>query len=356
MKKEIDYIIVGQGVAGTLLHYFLKKEGKKVLVIDDDHRKAAAKVSAGIINPVTGRRYVKSWLIEQLIPLAAKTYQALEKELNLSFYHPVPIVRALSNRNEELFWEDRLLNEYYDQYVKEEADLGNYEGIVNDAYQYAEVKQSAQVEVGKFVQRYRETLESHDEILSESCDYALIKFGEKSVSYKHIQAQKIIFCEGNRAKQNPFFDYLPFLGAKGEALIVKMPEANFKRILKQRIFIVPLKDDLYWIGATNDKKYQDDSPSLEGKQYLIDNLKNILGLPFEIIEHKAAIRPTVKDRRPFLGLHLEHEQLAILNGLGTKGASLGPYFARQMMEFLTKGKSLMKEVNIERYAPLHHKK
>jgi len=347
-KEEIDYIIVGQGLAGTLLHYFLKKSGKKVVLIDNHHQAAASKVAAGTINPVTGRRYVKSWLVEQLIPFAAKTYKQIELELGIHFYHPTPVLRTLANRREERAWEDRLLNEYYEQYMKEEANLGNYEAFVNTTYQYGEIKQSAQVEIGKLVEIYRKRLDNNNEILAEVFDFEEIIFENQSACYKHLQAQKIIFCEGIQAKNNPFFNYLPFLGTKGEVLIVKIPNANFQSMLKQRIFIVPLRNDQYWIGATSDKEYQNDTPSLEGKEYLINSLKEIINTTFEVIEHKAAIRPTVKDRRPFLGLHPQYPQLAIFNGLGTKGASLGPYFAKQMTMFLTEEKPFMKEVNIER--------
>ncbi|MEM6697921.1 MAG: FAD-binding oxidoreductase [Bacteroidota bacterium] len=352
MKEKIDYIIVGQGIAGTLLHYFLQKEGKKVVVIDNNHQTSASKVAAGIINPVTGRRYVKSWLIEQLLPIAAETYQTIEQQLNSSFYHPTPVVRTLSNRNEELFWEDRLLNEYYEAYVKEEANLGNYAAFVSQDYAYAEVKQSAQVQLGKLVESYRKYLEGIDEMLSETFEFEGIRFKEEGVYYKHLVAKKIIFCEGDYAKQNPFFNYLPFGGAKGEALIVKIPNTNFQRILKQRIFIVPLQDDLYWIGATTDKKYQNDVPTEVGKEYLVAQLKIVLNLPFEIVAHKAAIRPTVKDRRPFLGLHPQYPQLAIFNGLGTKGTSLAPYFAQHLTSFLIEKTPLMKEVDIARYGAL----
>ncbi|MEM8523166.1 MAG: FAD-binding oxidoreductase [Bacteroidota bacterium] len=352
MRKEVDYIIVGQGVAGTLLHYFLEQKGKTVAVIDNHHQTAASKVAAGIINPITGRRYVKTWLAEELIPFAAQTYRALEQKLDFSFYHQIPLVRTLSNRSEERFWDDRLLNEYYEQYMKEEADLGNYKAFVSSEYQYAEIKQSAQAELGKLVETYRKQLEAKGEFLSEAFDYQLIKFEDNSIVYKHLQAKKLIFCEGNAAQKNLFFNYLPFGGTKGEALIVKIPNTNFNRILKQRIFIVPLQDDHYWIGATNDKKDQTEAPTAEGKKYLVDYLEKVLNLPFEIIEHKAAIRPTVKDRRPFLGLHPRYEQFAIFNGLGTKGASLAPYFAHHLTNFLTEGKDLMPEVDIKRYEAL----
>ena len=61
------------------------------------------------------------------------------------------------------------------------------------------------------------------------------------------------------------------------------------------------------------------------------------------------IRPTVADKRPLLGLHPTLPQLAIFNGLGTKGASLGPYFAEQMTNFLLDKQDLEHEANISRF-------
>ncbi|MEL7021711.1 MAG: hypothetical protein AAGK47_08885, partial [Bacteroidota bacterium] len=63
-------------------------------------------------------------------------------------------------------------------------------------------------------------------------------------------------------------------------------------------------------------------------------------------------RPTVKDRRPFLGKHPDFSRLAIFNGLGTKGASLGPYFAQQMTNHLLQQTALEPDVDITRFASM----
>ena len=47
---KIDYIIVGQGLAGTLLAYFLEQSGKSVVFVDNGYKTAATKVAAGIFN------------------------------------------------------------------------------------------------------------------------------------------------------------------------------------------------------------------------------------------------------------------------------------------------------------------
>lgn len=345
----IDYLIVGQGLAGTLLSYFLEKAGQNVKVIDQINPNAASKVAAGIMNPITGRRYVKSWKVDQLIPFAKTTYQDLEKKLAVEFYKERNILRTLFNSREENDWLLRTGDPGYQAYMLDQVDLGNYDQHTTKAFSYGEVHHSAQVTLSILVEHYRQYLKKKDLIIEETFDYQALKHSEQGVSYKEWTAKNIIFCEGHQAIQNPLFNYLPFSGAKGEILIVKIPNVNFEKILKHRVFIAPLKEDFYWIGSTYDWNIEQDQPSEQGKSFLVNRLEDVLEVPFELIDHKAAIRPAVKDRRPFLGVHPEWTHTYIFNGLGAKGTSLGPYFAQHMVDHLTKGIDLYEEVNIKRF-------
>lgn len=345
----IDYLIVGQGLAGTLMAYFLEKAGQKIKVISQDQINAASKVAAGIINPITGRRYVKSWKVDHLIPFAKSTYQQMEKELDIRFYEERNILRTLFNSREENDWLLRTGEENYQKYMLEKANLGNYNQFSTAAFSYGEVQHSAQVTIATLVDRYRLYLKEKQLLIEKQFEYSALDTSNSTISYKEWSAKNIIFCEGHQAVQNPMFNYLPFIGAKGEVLIVKIPEVNFNKILKHRVFIAPLANDHYWVGSTYDWNIEQDQPSEQGKSFLRNRLEDVLEVPFEVIEHKAAIRPTVKDRRPFLGVHPEWSQVYIFNGLGTKGASLGPYFAQHMANYLINGIDLDQEVDIQRF-------
>ena len=63
----------------------------------------------------------------------------------------------------------------------------------------------------------------------------------------------------------------------------------------------------------------------------------------------AGLRPTSHDRRPVVGLLPDKPQVGVLNGLGTKGVSLAPYFAHQFAESLINGIEMDREVHIGRY-------
>lgn len=347
---KTDYLIVGQGIAGTLLAHFLRQAGQRVFVVDAGSPRSATQVAAGLINPITGRRYVKTWLADTLLPFAAQTYRQLEQQLGISIYHPQHIIRTLFNHREAEDWLLRSGDPEYRAYILEQADLQEYAAATTPAYRYGEVSQSAQVDIGQLAQAYREALIRDGLFSKEAINYTEIQANGEQINYQDIQAKTVVFCEGAWGRQNPFFSYLPFGGAKGEILTVRIPGYRFQKILKHRVFIVPLHNQDYWIGATYDWQYADDAPTPAGGQFLRDRLTDLLKVPFEVLHHRAAIRPTVKDRRPFLGRHPMHPHLAIFNGLGTKGASLGPYWAKQMTDHLVQGVPLHAAVDIARWA------
>jgi glycine/D-amino acid oxidase-like deaminating enzyme len=103
------------------------------------------------------------------------------------------------------------------------------------------------------------------------------------------------------------------------------------------------------VGATYNWNDKTSTPTQDGKQELIDRIKEILTCEFEIISHYAGVRPTVKDRKPLVGTHPEFKNIHILNGLGTRGVMLGPSMAKALFEFIEDGVPLASEININRF-------
>ena len=149
---------------------------------------------------------------------------------------------------------------------------------------------------------------------------------------------------------NPFFNQLPLDGTKGELFIIRAADLDLDVIINTSVFILPLGDNLFKVGATYNWEDKTNEPTTHGKQELIDRIKEILNCDFEIIEHFAGVRPTVKDRRPLLGTHPQHANFHILNGLGTRGVMLAPTLAKDLYDFIEKGKPLDKTIDIKRYA------
>jgi glycine/D-amino acid oxidase-like deaminating enzyme len=148
---------------------------------------------------------------------------------------------------------------------------------------------------------------------------------------------------------NPYFNNLPLDGTKGELFIIKAPSLDLDVIMNTSVFILPLGNDEYKVGATYNWKDKTDTPTEEGKTELIDKIKEILNCDFEIIQHFAGVRPTVKDRRPLVGTHTSHKSIHILNGLGTRGVMLGPAMAKALFENIEYQKPLDKTIDIRRF-------
>ncbi len=333
-----------------MLSWFLMKENQKVLVIDKYNPSSASNVASGITNPITGRKFVKTWLADEMLPFAESIYREFEKLFQQDFFNSVSIIKILDSIKAQNDWSTRCSSPEYLAYLKNETIIRFDRDKVKNDFGGFEINGASRLETDKFLSLYRNLLKEKEALLEDEFDFERLEVEEKFVSYKGKQAQKIFFCEGANAVHNPYFKFLPFQLAKGECLIVRIPDFYPNQVINGEVFIMPMQEkDLYYIGATHEWQFDDDQPSEKGRNELLGNLSTVLKAPFEIVEHKAAIRPTVKDRRPFIGFNPESPNVGIFNGMGTKGISLAPYFANHFANHLLKGKDLMKEVDIKRF-------
>lgn len=344
--KKVDYIIVGQGIGGTLLAWNLEKRGKSYIVIDNNHDQAASKIAAGVINPITGRKYVKSWRIEKLLPVAKETYIEISDFISNKIFHEKLIYRGLYSIKDENTWEARKSDPIAGQYIVENPSIEEFERKIEGVQSYGVLQRGMQVQLGQIIDDFKSYLLKENLLVQEKLEYADIELKNGAVHYHEIEANKMIFAEGYQAQYNPYFNYLPFEPAKGDVLIIKIQGRPFDNILRHKVFIAPIDEEHYWVGSGYRWKFDDDSPDEEKGRELKEKLDKILKVPYEIVKHIAGIRPCVKGRRPFLGVHSEHPELVIFNGLGTKGASLGPYWANHLLAHLEDGLEIDPEVQI----------
>jgi len=342
----VDYLIIGQGIAGSMLAWFLSKAGKNILIIDEFNPHSASQIASGIINPVTGKRLVKSWRIDELLPFAEKTYREIEKEFGIKILSEKTICRIFSNQEDFHFFRQKKELDELPENIKPLKKIP--ECFPDAALGGIEINGVFQLDYPVLLSAIRNHFLEKKLLREEKFQHEKIQLVKGKVIYDNIEAGKIIFCEGSNASGNPYLKWLPFNLAKGEALLVKMNGFPQDNIWHKGIFISPMGNNLFRIGSTYDWDFSDDKPSEQGKEELVSRLKKAVSLPFELTGHFAAIRPTVADRRPLIGLHPQFPGLATFNGLGTKGASLAPFFANQFSEFLLKGNPLDEEVNVRR--------
>ena len=186
-------------------------------------------------------------------------------------------------------------------------------------------------------------------LLKDTFDYSILKSNSDGIEYKDFLARHIVFAEGFGMHSNPYFNHLPLDGTKGELLIIKAPKLDLNVIVNTSVFILPLGNGLFKVGATYNWEDKTSIPTAEGKQELIDRIKEILNCDFEIVSHFAGVRPTVKDRKPLIGTHNIFKNIHVLNGLGTRGVMLAPTQAKVLFESIEYGVPISRDINIERY-------
>lgn len=343
----VDYLIIGQGIAGTWLSYFLSKTDKTFLVIDEADPRSSSRVAAGLINPVTGRRVVKTWMIDELLPFAERHYDQLGAELGIPVISRKAIIDFFSAPDIKIAFESRLGKG--EDYIAKGPDdlLSNFFhpgfgcGIVDPAYT---------VHLDRLLPAWQKQLEEKGQLRNERFDENELIVKEDSVSYRDIVALRIIFCDGAAAAQSRFFSRLPFAMHKGEALILDIPDLPKKNIYKKGLTLVPLSgENLFWLGSNYIWDFDNASPTDGYRAEAIQKLNSWVKLPYKVLDHKAAVRPATIERRPFIGLHPLYPVVGIFNGMGTKGCSLTPYFGDQFVRHLVRGEDLMPLVDVGRF-------
>lgn len=351
--KKLDYIIVGQGIAGSLLAYKLLKADKKIIVLNDESLPTSSQVAGGIFNPITGKNLDKTWLADKIFPYLKDFYLSLEKEFNTTFYHETNLYRPFANEEQQKHFM-RLTDEY---------DLGNYIKIISaNNTEYSAITNTlgglhtsfaGWVNVPKMIENFGKHFRSREVYRAEKFVYEALEVSENEVIYKDIEAKRIIFCEGYYASQNPFFNWIPFNPAKGETLLADVEGYNIAEIVNQGSWIIPLGGGKCRIGSTYVWDKLDWETTESGRALISSKIDKFLLRSYNITNQEAGIRPTTKDRRPFVGNHPLHNNVYVFNGLGTKGVSLAPFFAEEMLCFLEKNKVLMSESNIKRFYSLY---
>ncbi|MCW3124337.1 MAG: dependent oxidoreductase [Flavipsychrobacter sp.] len=345
---EVDYLIIGQGICGTLLSRQLLQHGKTIMVIDEGSPLSCSKAAGGIINPVTGKRLVSSWLIDQLLPFAWDTYTSFGAELG------TPIIQRSDILDFYPIQETRSI------FIERQEDGNEYLGLESDEEQWAEyfrfnygigkIAPCMLVDIGAMLSKWRQRLNEGYMLRQEKFDLQQCTITNDGVVYKGVKAKKILFCDGVASMHNPYFDRLPWSADKGEALAVSIPGLPATQIYKQgNISIVPWRSGLFWVGAAHDWKFTDMQPSAAFRKRVEEQLNYWLKLPYTVIDHLVAQRPANVDRKPFAGLHPLHPAVGIFNGMGGKGCSLAPYFAHQFAQHLVNGTPITPVVDVCRY-------
>ena len=346
MKQKVNYLIIGQGITGTWLSYFLQKNNQTFKVVNSSNITAATSVASGVINPVTGRRIVQTWMINEILPFTVAAYQSLQEQLAINIIQKSPVVVIHPSLQMKESFEYRLAHE--NVYLKQNNEAA-WKEFFEIPFGTGEIDECYWIDLNLMLTNWRNELLHQENYIDTEFNVNDLIIKEDGIEWNEIHADKIIFCEGIHCISNPYFNKLPFAPNKGEALIVQIPDLPKNHIYKNNVTIVPWKEDLFWVGSNYEWDFSDLLPSESFKKKMIASLDALLKTPYKIIDHLVGIRPANTQRRPFVGFHPDYPAIGICNGMGTKGCSLAPYFANELVQHVMNGSPIHPEANINRF-------
>lgn len=346
--KKVDYLIVGCGLASIAFCEQLRAHNKSYIVFDDSSQQSSI-VAAGMYNPVILKRFSEVWKAKEQLEIALPFYKAIEDDLDIKLDYKLELLRRFASVEEQNLWFNASDKPKLEPYLSTQLVKNTYKNI-DAPYDFGEVLQAGRIDTKVLISTYKAFLKANEALIEAKFLYHSLQFNNQSLVYNNIEAKRIVFAEGYGLKANPFFNYLPLNGTKGEVLIIRAPNLNIDFGIKSSVFIIPKDDDLYYVGATYDWDDKTHRPTEKGKRELVTKLQTFLKCDFEIVNHAAGIRPTVKDRRPLVGSHSKHKNLHVLNGLGTRGVMIAPYVAQQLFSYIEAEKPLETEIDISRFS------
>ena len=346
---DTDFIIVGQGIAGSILSLSLIKAGYSVTVINQATLSSSSKVAGGIWNPIVFKRLTKSWMADDLVPELISFYTYWEQQFNTSLICKREIIKPFTEEQENNLWIKKSLEK--DNVFLDKETYENYQ--LDEKYlvkSYSKVLQAGNLDVPKFLECTEQYIKQSHTFIEEEFDHHQLDVSAAKVSYKSISAKHIIFCEGYLISKNPYFNWIPMKPAKGETLTIESKHINLNTdIFNKGFFIMPIGNHLFKVGATYEWNDLNDLPTEKAKQELVTKINAVISSPYKIISHEAGIRPSVIDRRPVIGPHPVYKHIYVFNGLGTKAVMIAPYFAKQFVGYLQNNASIDSEVNSDRF-------
>ncbi|MFL2570499.1 MAG: NAD(P)/FAD-dependent oxidoreductase [Parvicellaceae bacterium] len=351
--QRVDFLVIGQGLAGTTFAHAVEKAGKSLLIIDNCSEKSSSFAAAGIINPISFKRLILSWKAELLIPFAKEFYKKIDSKLAANFFSEHALYRIFSSIEEQNNWHIKLKESTINKFISQ-PNSGLDLNKLNAPFGYGKVNSAARLDVAKYVLKSRAYFLKRNKIKEQDFKHKNLSKVNNGWVYKNILADNIVFCEGPKYTSNPFFNYLPAPFTKGETLTVKSATIPNKFINKG-CFSFPLKNNTFLIGSTYNHKDMTLNPTPVAKEELELKLKEINSFSYTITNQKAGIRPTTTDRRPIIGKHPAINNLYIFNGLGSKGVMLAPYFSNELIQHVCFGKPIDSEANVQRYTKKHFK-
>ncbi|MEY3394271.1 MAG: hypothetical protein RL346_507 [Verrucomicrobiota bacterium] len=307
--------VVGQGLAGSCLAFEFFERGIPFRVIDPGVG-GSSRVAAGLLNPLTGKNFQPSWMIEAFHPHAVKFYRKLEQKFGVALWHALPVMRLAETEREWLKISAKLELPEVRPWIAEPCGTETPPGFIQhvilngggwlDTGRFLDVLRSFFDQEGVLLQRMEETDSGHD---------------------------RTILCEGSEGLIKGRLG--AHRCAKGEILTLKADwPTDFIRVGAGG-WLIPIGSGRFRVGSTYEWDQLDDKPTEKGMVRILEIARRLGGEDFQVADHVAAIRPIVRRSQPLMGRNVAGHW--VLNGMGSKGVLYAPRMASMLADWMFEG-------------------
>jgi len=345
-NRVINTLIIGQGLAGSILAWQLMQRGQSVLLVNQETSPSASRVAAGLFNPVTGQRFVLQTNAELIIPAARCFYSQLEKLFGQTLFFAKPMLRIINSEKELAAIEKRKADPAYADYL---GDIVQNK-LLNAPLGAIEQFHTGYLDTNTLLDYLKAFFVEQDSYITAQFDCSAMSMTESGIHWNGIDSRRIIFCEGFMGRNNPWFNWLPFQPAKGEILTLASDANLPDQIINGGRWLLPLFDGSYKTGATYDHDLSSIKPTGTAKSELVEAMQQLLShkAEYEVTDHQCGVRPNTLDKKPFIGFLPQQHQIGIFNGFGSKGSMLIPWYADAFASHITCGTDIPADSDIAR--------
>jgi glycine/D-amino acid oxidase-like deaminating enzyme len=309
---RVDVLIVGQGLAGSLLARRL--EGRATLAVADPGGVNASRVAAGLMTPLTGRRFTLTPEYPELFRRASGTLGAL------GVFRPADVYRIFADEAQRSAGVRRADCASCRPFIRRlTSSAGELDPDVADPHGGA-LMSGAWCDLPALLDATRAWLGPR--LLRESVRPDSLADGPDGVSWNGLVARHVVWCDGWRASlPGGLFSHLAWQPAKGEVLDLASDAPEKPFILNREGWALPLGGGRWRTGTNWAWDDLGETPTPVQADKLLGRFRGYFNRPVDarVDAHLAGTRPCTRDNRPFLGRHPARPRHWLLNGLGPRG-------------------------------------
>ncbi|MGB0738581.1 MAG: FAD-dependent oxidoreductase [Planctomycetaceae bacterium] len=331
---QTESLIVGGGLAGTVLAWRCFQRGERVTLLYSSKRAAASSVAAGLMMPISGRWMKLDPDYPNLLEVAQQFYVDVQETLESVLFESIEIQRKFYDESERALFET-------ERYRK----LRELVEVLPDGSGF--LMPGARLNVPRFLSASRRWFSESGCVIEATLSAETpIEFAPEEVRIPSLglTSRRVFFCTGAHDSLQDLFPGVPNHPVHGEILRIRLPEKLECDTSVCRHWVTPVHSGEeettvfdYLVGATFDREHPGQGPTRDGSLLLLRSAADLLQLPLgsdHVMEHQWGIRAAMKNRRVLIQRHRTYPQAAALNGLGSRGSLLAPTAARDMLNIM----------------------